>query len=91
LWRGERLSAPLLYLSAYVKRHRQAYYDGLQAIRETGGPIPWVELFLTAVQTQARDAVRRVQRIIELREQYRQAATAIGTANASAGWRNGAC
>ena len=79
-----RLSAPLLYLSAYVERHRQAYYDSLQAIRQTGDPIPWIELFLTAVQTQASDAVRRAQRIVELREQYRQAAAAIGTANAMA-------
>jgi len=79
-----RLGAPLLYLSAYVERHRQAYYDGLQAIREKGNPIPWIELFLTAVQTQASDAVRRAQRIVELREQYRQAAMTIGTANAMA-------
>jgi len=78
----ERLGAPLLYLSAYVERHRQAYYDGLQAIREAGDPIPWIELFLTAVQTQASDAVRRAQRIVELREQYRQGAMVIGTANA---------
>ncbi len=79
-----RLGAPLLYLSAYVERHRQAYYDSLQAIRETGDPIPWIELFLTAVQTQAGDAVRRAQQIVELREQYRQAAAAIGTVSAMA-------
>lgn len=79
-----RLSTPLLYLSAYVERHRQDYYDGLQAIREKGDPIPWIELFLTAVQTQASDAVRRAQWIVELREQYRQAAATIGTASALA-------
>jgi Fic family protein len=79
-----RLSAPLLYLSAYVERHRQTYYDALQAIRETGDPIPWIELFLTAVQTQASDAVRRARQIVELREQYRQAAVTIGTTNALA-------
>ena len=80
----ERIEAPLLYLSAYIERHRQAYYDSLQAIRQTGDPIPWIELFLAAVQTQAADAVHRAQRIVDLREQYRQAATAIGTANAMA-------
>lgn len=77
-----RIDAPLLYLSAHVERHRQAYYDSLQAIRQSGDPIPWIELFLTAVQTQAADAVRRARRIIDLREQYRQAAAAIGSANA---------
>jgi Fic family protein len=79
-----RIDAPLLYLSAYVERHRQAYYDSLQVIRQSGDPIPWIELFLTAVQTQAADAVRRAQRIIDLREQYRQAAAAVGSANAIA-------
>jgi Fic family protein len=79
-----RLGTPLLYLSAYVERHRQAYYDSLQAIRETGDPIPWIELFLTAVRTQADDAVRRARQIVELREQYRQAAASVGTANAMA-------
>lgn len=27
---------PLLYLSLYFKTHRQAYYDHLQLVRETG-------------------------------------------------------
>lgn len=79
-----RITTPLLYLSAYLERHRQSYYDALQAIRETGDPIPWVELFLTAVQTQAGDAVLRAQRIIELREQYRQVAVNMRTPNALA-------
>jgi Fic family protein len=69
-----RLPAPLLYLSSYLEHNREAYYDSLQAIRETGDPLPWIELFLAAVQTQADDAVRRARRIIGLREQYRQVA-----------------
>jgi Fic family protein len=79
-----RLPAPLLYLSAYLEGNRQSYYDALQRIHETGDPIPWIELFLTAVQTQASDAVTRAQAIIELRERYRQAAATLGTANALA-------
>ncbi len=79
-----RITAPLLYLSAYLEAHRQDYYNALQAIHETGDPLPWVELFLAAVQTQAGDAVRRAQRIIELREQYRQVAATMGTPNALA-------
>jgi Fic family protein len=79
-----RLPAPLLYLSAYLERHRQAYYDALQAIREAGDPIPWVELFLTSVQTQATDAVTRAHQIIELRERYLRIAASLGSANAPA-------
>jgi Fic family protein len=79
-----RLTTPLLYLSAYLERNRRSYYEALQTIHETGDPIPWIELFLTAVQTQAGDAVARARGIIELRERYLQAAAAIGTPNALA-------
>lgn len=72
-----RLSAPLLYVSAYLERDRERYYEALQTVREAGDPIPWIELFLAAVQTQAADAVARAQRIVELRERYRDAAASI--------------
>lgn len=79
-----RLSAPLLYLSAHLERNRQDYYEALQAIREAGDPIPWIDLFLTAVEGQADDAVQRAQRIIDVREAYLRAAVALGTPNALA-------
>lgn len=77
-----RLPAPLLYLSSYLERDRSKYYEALQMVREYGDPLPWVELFLTAVQSQAADAVLRAQRIVELRERYRLAASAIVSSNA---------
>ncbi len=79
-----RLTVPLLYLSAYLERQRQDYYGALQAIRETGDPIPWIDLFLTAVETQADDAVQRAERIIALRESYLQTAATMGSPNALA-------
>lgn len=79
-----RLSAPLLYLSSYLERARPRYYDALQAVSERGDIVPWVDLFLTAVQTQATDAVTRAGHIIELRERFRAAAASIGSMNALA-------
>ena len=79
-----RLPAPLLYLSAYLEQRRQDYYDCLQAIRESGDSLPWIELFLAAVETQATDAVERAQRILELREGYREIAATQATPNALA-------
>jgi Fic family protein len=76
-----RLGAPLLYLSSYLERERRTYYRALQTIQATGNPVPWIELFLTAVEIEARDAVARAQRIIELQQRYRQAAATMGTAN----------
>jgi len=79
-----RLSAPLLYVSSYLERDRDRYYEALQTVREAGDPIPWIELFLEAVRTQAADAVARAQRIVELRERYRAAASAIPSSNGMA-------
>jgi cell filamentation protein, protein adenylyltransferase len=79
-----RLSAPLLYVSSYLERDRDRYYEALQVLRQAGNPIPWIELFLEAVKTQATDAVARAQRIVELRERYRAAASAIPSSNGMA-------
>jgi Fic family protein len=79
-----RLTAPLLYVSAYLERDRDGYYDALQTVREAGDALPWIELFLTAVRSQSLDAVVRAQRIVELRERYRGAASSIASSNAMA-------
>jgi Fic family protein len=79
-----RLSAPLLYVSSSLERDRQRYYEALQTVRETGEPIPWIELFLVAIQSQAADAVARAQQMVELRERYRAAAASIVSSKAMA-------
>jgi Fic family protein len=77
-----RLPAPLLYLSAYLEQHRDTYYAALQALRESGDPAPWIDLFLTSVKVEATDAVGRAQEIIGLRNRYLEVAVSLGTANA---------
>jgi Fic family protein len=76
-----RLPAPLLYLSSYLELQRDNYYQALQAARERGDVLPWIELFLTSVHSQAADAVGRAQTIVELRERYRSAASALASSN----------
>jgi len=79
-----RLPAPLLYLSSYLERRRDEYYAALQAIRESGNPVPWLELFLTAIQIEADDALQRGQRLVELRDRYFEAASSLSSQNAPA-------
>jgi Fic family protein len=79
-----RLPAPLLYLSSYLERNRDAYYATLQAIRESGDAVPWIDLFLNSVRTGAADAVGRARQIVELRDRYLEAAASLGTAHAVA-------
>ena len=72
-----RLPGPLLYLSSHLDRHRDEYYASLRAIQEAGDPVPWLELFLTAIQVEADDAVKRGQRLVELRDRYLEVASAL--------------
>lgn len=58
---------PLLYLSLYLKTHRQIYYDLLQRVRTHGDWEAWLEFFLEGVAetaTNAADAAQRAYRLI---------------------------
>jgi len=65
------LPQPLLYLSGYFEAHRGAYYDRLLAVSQHGKWEEWIVFFLGGVVLQARDAIRRIQRMQDLREAYR--------------------
>ena len=69
----DRLPEPLLYLSPYFETRRDTYYDALQGVRERGDANAWIELFLDAVRTQAADSVLCAERLVDLRERYREA------------------
>src|SRR5205823_4610011 len=60
------LREPLLYLSLYLKKHRQQYYDHLQQVRLTGDWEIWLQFFLTGVQETADQAVQTAQRLMKL-------------------------
>lgn len=65
------LPLPLLYVSAYLEQNRRDYYDRLQMVRERGELQQWIQFFLTAVASQAEDAVARAEELFDLRESYR--------------------
>jgi len=66
------LRQPLLYLSAYFERYRQDYYDLLLAVSRAGRWQDWVMYFLRGVAEQSRDAVKRSNRLLDLRQEYRR-------------------
>ncbi len=70
------LHKPVLYLSHYFKRHRQAYYDHLQAVRERGDWEAWLAFFLRGVVEVAPEAAETARRILQLREEHRTAINA---------------
>lgn len=69
------LHKPVLYLSHYFRRHRQAYYDHLQAVRDRGEWEKWLGFFLRGVIEVAGEAAETARRIQLLREAHRAAIT----------------
>lgn len=65
------LREPILYLSIFFKRHRQDYYDRLQAIRERGEWEEWLAFFLEGVAEVSNEATVTARRIVHLREEER--------------------
>jgi Fic family protein len=65
------LQKPVLYLSHFFKRHRQRYYDLLQATRDSGDYENWLEFFLTGVAEVSAEATNTARRILRLREDHR--------------------
>ncbi len=78
------LSRPLLYLSLYLKHHRETYYERLQAIRAHGDWEGWLRFFLEGVISVADLASETTKRIVELIERDRRRVNALGRATGSA-------
>lgn len=72
------LSQPLLYLSLYLKKHKQRYYDLLQRIRTHGEWEPWIDFYLEGVAEVATEATSTAHRLVMLFEEDRRAIQALG-------------
>lgn len=77
------LKQPLLYLSLYLKSNRDAYYDHLQSVRETGDWEAWIKFFLKGVIETAQQATETAQSIIALFAQDRAALENSGKSTAA--------
>jgi Fic family protein len=57
------LSRPLLYLSLFLKTHRQEYYRRLSAVRTDGDWEGWLSYFLEGVAIASEEAVSTARRL----------------------------
>lgn len=64
----QKISQPVLYLSAYFSKHRSEYYSALDAVRFDGDLEHWIKFFLVAVAETAKFSCETLQKIIQLRE-----------------------
>lgn len=60
------LGQPLLYLSLYLKQHRDDYYRLLDRVRVDGDWEAWLDFFLEGVATTATGAVETAQRLVAM-------------------------
>lgn len=62
------LARPLLYLSTYLKQHREEYYRLLQEIRFEGDWESWLKFFLKGIIGVSGEALAAAREIISLKE-----------------------
>ena len=74
------ISQPLLYLSLYLKTNREAYYDHLQQIRDTGDWENWLRFFLKGVWETAEGAFQTARVIYHLFNEDRTKIELLGRA-----------
>jgi cell filamentation protein, protein adenylyltransferase len=78
------LRRPLLYLSLYLKRNRDAYYEHLQAVRTDGAWEEWLRFFLEGVVEVAASAAETTREIVEMIERDRDRIHGLGRGAATA-------
>lgn len=66
------LRVPILNLSPWLEARREQYQDHLLTVSQSGDFEPWVAFFCRAVKAQALEAVQRVHRLLELKNQMLQ-------------------
>jgi Fic family protein len=78
------LTRPLLYLSLYLKRNRDAYYEHLQRVRTEGAWEDWLRFFLEGVVEVAESTAETTRGIVEMVERDRERIHRLGRAAATA-------
>lgn len=78
------LRQPLLYLSLYLKQHRDEYYRLLDVVRQEGDWETWLDFFLEGVAQTADAAVDTAHRLLALFAQDERKLSTLGRMSGSA-------
>lgn len=65
------LDLPILYLSRYIIRNKQSYYQKLQAVRDTNDWENWILFMLDGVEQIAHETIILIEKIKELMQLYK--------------------
>ena len=69
------LQKPVLYLSHYLRKHRESYYNHLQDVRDRGDWEGWLRFFLRGIKEVSAEASATAGKILLLRERHRMTIT----------------
>lgn len=64
------LTKPWLYMSAYYDNNREEYFQRLFRVSSHGEWAAWIEFCLRGVAHQANDAVKRCEKLLDIRNGY---------------------
>jgi len=67
------LTAPVLYLSTYLRRNRSKYFELLMEVRDHGTWEAWIDFFLKGVGETAAEAAETAQKVHTMHDAHRRA------------------
>ena len=72
---NDLLDLPILYLSRFITRNKAAYYEYIQAIRDTGGSPDaweqWILYILRGIETTADETIELVRKMAALMREFK--------------------
>jgi Fic family protein len=80
-----RLDKPCLYISDYLEKHREAYYDAFTVVRGSNHLAHWIKFFLLAVVETASKGKETFFEIIKLQKEIERQIHKLGRRSGNAG------
>ncbi len=72
------LKYPVLYISDFFEKHRQAYYDSLDRVRQQNDLEQWILFFLEGVIETTKKSKKTFENILKLRENFEKKILTLG-------------
>jgi len=72
LYKKRILSSPMFYISGYLERNRDIYYERLRAVSAEKDWDGWISFFLQAVEEQANENCQKAKMIIALYDKMKK-------------------
>ena len=75
----EILKKPILYLSDFLEKNRQLYYDNLFRVREKNDLQQWIKFFLVGIVETAKNSIDTFEKILLLKSEVENLALSKGS------------